>query len=53
MKTDRHIEIARQHLKAGNVEAYKNYMRALFNLSMSKRNTALIIAALNQDGIEV
>lgn len=53
MTTQRHIEIARKHLNAGNVEAYKGYIRALFNRSMSKRNTALILAALKQDGIEV
>jgi len=53
MTIDRHIQTARKHLAAGNVDAYKGYMRALFNRSMSKKTTNKLLAALKQDGMEV
>ena len=53
MTIDRHIQTARKHLAVGNVEAYKGYMRALFNRSMSKQTTNKLLAALKQDGMEV
>jgi len=53
MTIDRHIQTARKHLAAGNVETYKRYMRTLFNRSMSKQTTSKLLAALKQDGMEV
>jgi len=53
MTIDRHIQTARKHLAIGNIEAYKNYMRALFNRSMSKQTTSKLLAALKHDDIEI
>jgi len=53
MTIDRQIQEARKHLALGNVDAYKRYMRALFNRSMSKQTTSKLLAALKQDGMEV
>jgi hypothetical protein len=53
MTNARHIEIARKHLAAGNVDAYKAYMRAMFRRAMSQRTINQLLAALKQDGIEI
>jgi hypothetical protein len=46
-------QTARKHLAAGNVDAYKAYMRAMFRRAMSQRTINQLLAALKQDGIEI
>ena len=53
MTIDRHIQTARKHLALGNVDAYRRYMRALFNRSMSEQTTNKLVAALKQDGFHI
>ena len=53
MNNAKHIETARRHLAAGNVDAYKAYMRALFRRATSQRTVNQLVAAIKADGIEV
>jgi hypothetical protein len=53
MTNTRHIETARKHLAAGNVDGYKAYMRAMFRRATSQRTINQLLTALKQDGIEV
>lgn len=53
MTTAKHIETARKHLAAGNVQAYKLYMQNLIRRAMSQRTVNQILTAAQADGVKL